>query len=519
MTLHLVRGGRPGPVRLRADRRGRAGDRVPGEDTEPGRRTGSTPAATSSAGRSSTRSRRPGRLGRAGDVPRPDRAPARSSWATRSPPTGSTSGTPGSLRAGVLRPRARPAGLAARCPGAPRRVAGAARARRGRPGRGVRRHRRRRRRARSAAARPSTAACCSMGAGRRGRRSSGQRGRPGRADRRRRAAGRRGHRRRAPSSAPATSWPGHAGLAGSRTGARRASASPRTREHRHRPRGTSGQPSRHPAACTLTPPARRCRATRHAVRRLARAVPLDVRRTLAVHARGRGDPAYRVDAGGGSLAHLAHPGGPRHAAGRCWLAAPGRAASAQAGAGRRGRRVRGLGARARLAARTTLLPGPAAARGDDRAGFPRPTRCSASCPPGTRASGSAAPAGCMEALVPAVLEQKVVGVEAHRAWRYLLLPVRRARRPGPRPAGMRVPPPAAVWRASRPGSGTGPGWRGCGPAPSSAPPRWPGGWRRSSRWTAAEADRRLRALPGIGVWTSAEVRAAGLRRRGRRIGR
>ena len=43
------RGAGPGRVRLRAHRRRRPGHRVPGEDPEPGRPTGSTPAATCSA--------------------------------------------------------------------------------------------------------------------------------------------------------------------------------------------------------------------------------------------------------------------------------------------------------------------------------------------------------------------------------------------------------------------------------------------------------------------------------------
>ncbi|NED59375.1 3-methyladenine DNA glycosylase, partial [Streptomyces sp. SID10244] len=49
-----------------------------------------------------------------------------------------------------------------------------------------------------------------------------------------------------------------------------------------------------------------------------------------------------------------------------------------------------------------------------------------------------------EALVPAILEQKVVGTEAWRAWRYLL---RRygERAPGPVPDTMRVPPPQPTW--------------------------------------------------------------------------
>ena len=53
----------------------------------------------------------------------------------------------------------------------------------------------------------------------------------------------------------------------------------------------------------------------------------------------------------------------------------------------------------------------------------------------------------MESLVPAIIEQKVTGNEAHRAWRGL---VRRtaSRHPGPAgDAGMRVPPDPAVLAA------------------------------------------------------------------------
>ena len=65
----------------------------------------------------------------------------------------------------------------------------------------------------------------------------------------------------------------------------------------------------------------------------------------------------------------------------------------------------------------------------------------------------------LEALVPAVLEQKVTGREAWRAWRWL---VRRYGEPAPGPAGLlpdglRVPPAARTWAGSRPGTGTGPG--------------------------------------------------------------
>ncbi|GAA4515706.1 3-methyladenine DNA glycosylase [Actinoallomurus oryzae] len=115
-----------------------------------------------------------------------------------------------------------------------------------------------------------------------------------------------------------------------------------------------------------------------------------------------------------------------------------------------------------------------------------------------------------EALVPAVLEQKVVGKEAWRAWRYL---VRRFGEvaPGPQPPHLRwplrVPPPPRVWV-------TIPSWEWHRSGIEAVRARTIiGAARVASRLEVsdtAEADRRLRSLPGIGVWTSAEVRQRAL---------
>jgi 3-methyladenine DNA glycosylase/8-oxoguanine DNA glycosylase len=109
-----------------------------------------------------------------------------------------------------------------------------------------------------------------------------------------------------------------------------------------------------------------------------------------------------------------------------------------------------------------------------------------------------------ELLVPAVLEQRVTGKEARRSWRELLRKFGEVP-PGPAPAGMRVMPPPAVWRRI---------------------PSWD--WHRANvdpgraRTVLAAAEvahrleesltlprpdrlRRLRAVPGIGRWTAAEV--------------
>ncbi len=51
----------------------------------------------------------------------------------------------------------------------------------------------------------------------------------------------------------------------------------------------------------------------------------------------------------------------------------------------------------------------------------------------------------LESLIPAVLEQRVSGMDARRAWRALVTKFGEPA-PGPAPAHMRVPPSADVWR-------------------------------------------------------------------------
>lgn len=109
-----------------------------------------------------------------------------------------------------------------------------------------------------------------------------------------------------------------------------------------------------------------------------------------------------------------------------------------------------------------------------------------------------------DTLVAAIIEQKVTSVEAHQAWRSLLLT---AGTPAPGPAGerMRVPPtPEALleltdWQ-----------WHRCG---------LDGQRRRTLRAAATVAQRleagvsmpgqdalrRLQVVPGIGIWTAAET--------------
>jgi endonuclease III len=109
-----------------------------------------------------------------------------------------------------------------------------------------------------------------------------------------------------------------------------------------------------------------------------------------------------------------------------------------------------------------------------------------------------------DALVPAVLEQKVTGLEAHRTWRELLR-LAGEPAPGPAPEGMRVVPSAQRVLAV-----TDWEWHRCG---------LDGARRRALRAVASVASRlevadhadcddlrrRLQSVPGIGVWTAAEV--------------
>ena len=116
-----------------------------------------------------------------------------------------------------------------------------------------------------------------------------------------------------------------------------------------------------------------------------------------------------------------------------------------------------------------------------------------------------------EALAPACLEQVVTGKEAFRAFRLL---VTEFGEPAPGPArdpasaayGMRVAPTAAVWARI-------PTWRflaaGVEQRRSGTLVRAAGRASALERTLAGDnraADRALRSLPGIGPWTSAEVR-------------
>ena len=110
----------------------------------------------------------------------------------------------------------------------------------------------------------------------------------------------------------------------------------------------------------------------------------------------------------------------------------------------------------------------------------------------------------LESLIPAVLEQRVYGMDARRAWRSLVTKFG-APTPGPAPPHMRVPPPADVWRRI-------PSWEfhranvdpgrartivGCAQRADSL--------ERLATRQPGHARVAMMSLPGVGEWTAAET--------------
>ncbi|MCF3939207.1 MULTISPECIES: DNA-3-methyladenine glycosylase family protein [Gordonia] len=205
--------------------------------------------------------------------------------------------------------------------------------------------------------------------------------------------------------------------------------------------------------------------------------PLDIRATVGLHRRGSGDPSF-VYGRDGSVWRAVHtPDGP----GTLTFRSDGTIISGRAW---------GPGAQWLL----EQMPDFLGARDDPDALVPRDdvVRELVRRAEGLRIGRTDR---VWAALVPAILEQKVVGAEAFRAWRYL---VRRygERAPGPVPDTMRVPPPQSEWARI---------------------PNWE--WHRSGiepvrmrtirGATALDVERhndRLTLLRGVGRWTEAETR-------------
>jgi 3-methyladenine DNA glycosylase/8-oxoguanine DNA glycosylase len=152
-------------------------------------------------------------------------------------------------------------------------------------------------------------------------------------------------------------------------------------------------------------------------------VPLDLRRTLGIHRRGRGDPALRFEASGSAWRATRTPDGPA----TLFIELVGDTI-----------RARGWGPGSRWAAeRLASLLGL-----DDRPQALQPRHPAVATAvrrlPGLRIGRTGA---VLEALIPAILEQKITGDEARRTYRALMWT---HGEPAPGPPGLRVPPDAAA---------------------------------------------------------------------------
>lgn len=218
--------------------------------------------------------------------------------------------------------------------------------------------------------------------------------------------------------------------------------------------------------------------------------PLDLRRTLGVLRRGPGDPAWSWTDDGAVWQATLTPDGP---ATLRLLPTRGEVRVAAWGPG--------------AAHAVAQVPDLLGAR-DDPAGFEPAlhpvVRDAHRRLPGVRIPRSG---NVLEALVPAILEQRVVGLDARAAWRRLLLELGTPA-PGPAPAGMRVPPSARTWAAVPVWQ-----WRRAGVEGARADTVLRAAavaHRLGADVPLAEARRRLATVPGIGPWTVAEVASRAL---------
>ncbi|HET6504362.1 MAG TPA: DNA-3-methyladenine glycosylase 2 family protein [Amycolatopsis sp.] len=213
---------------------------------------------------------------------------------------------------------------------------------------------------------------------------------------------------------------------------------------------------------------------------------LDLGAVLAPHRRGKGDPCQRHDAGVTWLTGNTAEG-------------PGTLALRRFADGEIEAQAWGPGAQHLLDGLPALL-----GAADDDTGFVAHHDAVATARhrmPGLRLGATGR---VWDALVPAVLEQKVTGVEARRSWRELCRWFGE-RAPGPAPAGMRVPPaPRAIlsipdWTWHR--AGVDLRRRRALIFAAQVAHRLAG----AAELGGAEGRALLRKVPGIGVWTAAEV--------------
>lgn len=111
-----------------------------------------------------------------------------------------------------------------------------------------------------------------------------------------------------------------------------------------------------------------------------------------------------------------------------------------------------------------------------------------------------------EAMLAAILEQKVTSVEARRAFRALVVKHGETP-PGPAPAGMSVFPAASVWRLVPSWDWHRAGVDGQRSRTALAAAGVAAGLERTLALGrgSAEITRKLRSVPGVGIWTAAET--------------
>jgi len=220
-----------------------------------------------------------------------------------------------------------------------------------------------------------------------------------------------------------------------------------------------------------------------------------VAQVLAPQRHGAGDPTYRIDAGGAHWRAFRTPEGPATLRVRP-EPATGEVALSAWGPG----------------ADWILTQGPALlGADDDLSGFearhPRLAQAWRRRPHWRMGRSGLV----VDALIPAVIEQKVTGQEAFAAYRRL---VQRYGEPAPGPAAgelrLHVQPAPEAIRAI-------PSWEwlrlpvdGGRSRPLVGATRLADTLERAGRRGSAELDRALTGLPGIGRWTSAEVRQRAL---------
>jgi len=221
-------------------------------------------------------------------------------------------------------------------------------------------------------------------------------------------------------------------------------------------------------------------ATLYAPRR-----PVDLAATMAPHRRGRGDPTSRTDAAGiwrtqstplGPATLLLRQGADGVVDARAW----------------------GRGAEWCISRVPALLGADDDWSGLDLGAHPALAEVRRQNP-GVRLSSSGL---VFEALIPAIIEQKVTILEAQRAWHRLIRQHGEAA-PGPAPDGMMVAPGPERWRLV-------PSWdwhrAGVDPRRSRTAVTVAAVAASLDRPVdAVTASRRLQSLPGVGRWTAAEV--------------